>query len=70
MSTTAFLLAFTAAWLHAGGNVFLGRRRIPGIEPGSKMRVEGMVGEMEGYLAMTNPTYLLLPRDSEEPVEH
>jgi amino acid transporter len=50
--------------------VFLGRRRIPGIEPGSKMRVEGMVGEMEGYLAMTNPTYLLLPRDSEEPVEH
>ena len=29
MSTTAFLLAFTAAWLHAGGNVFLGRRREP-----------------------------------------
>ena len=25
----AFLLAFTAAWLHAGGNVFLGRRREP-----------------------------------------
>jgi drug/metabolite transporter (DMT)-like permease len=29
VSTTAFLLAFTAAWLHAGGNVFLGRRREP-----------------------------------------
>ena len=29
MSGTAFLLAFTAAWLHAGGNVFLGRRREP-----------------------------------------
>jgi drug/metabolite transporter (DMT)-like permease len=29
VSGTAFLLAFTAAWLHAGGNVFLGRRREP-----------------------------------------
>lgn len=29
MSGTAFALAFTAAWLHAGGNVFLGRRREP-----------------------------------------
>jgi drug/metabolite transporter (DMT)-like permease len=29
VSETAFLLAFTAAWLHAGGNVFLGRRREP-----------------------------------------
>jgi hypothetical protein len=46
--------------------VFLGRRSIPGIEPGAKMRVEGMVGEMEGYLAMTNPQYVLLPRDGED----
>jgi len=29
MSGAAFLLAFVAAWLHAGGNVFLGRRREP-----------------------------------------
>jgi drug/metabolite transporter (DMT)-like permease len=29
VSEKAFLLAFTAAWLHAGGNVFLGRRREP-----------------------------------------
>jgi drug/metabolite transporter (DMT)-like permease len=29
VSWTAFALAFTAAWLHAGGNVFLGRRREP-----------------------------------------
>jgi drug/metabolite transporter (DMT)-like permease len=29
VSGTAFLLAFTAAWLHAGGNVFLGRRAEP-----------------------------------------
>jgi amino acid transporter len=45
--------------------VFLGRRSIPGIEPGAKMRVEGMVGEMEGYLAMSNPSYVLLPRDGD-----
>ncbi|NUR61664.1 MAG: amino acid permease [Catenulispora sp.] len=43
--------------------VFYGRRSIPGIEPGAKMRVEGMVGEMEGHLAMANPTYKLLPRE-------
>ncbi|WP_084316555.1 amino acid permease [Actinospica robiniae] len=43
--------------------VFLGRRSIPGIEPGAKIRVEGMVGETEGYLAMTNPSYRLLPRE-------
>jgi RecG-like helicase len=43
--------------------VFYGRRSIPGIEPGANMRVEGMVGEMEGHLAMANPTYKLLPRD-------
>ena len=29
MSENAFLLAFAAAWLHAGGNVFLGRRAEP-----------------------------------------
>jgi drug/metabolite transporter (DMT)-like permease len=29
VSGTAFALAFTAAWLHAGGNVFLGRRSEP-----------------------------------------
>lgn len=29
MSGAAFVLAFSAAWLHAGGNVFLGRRREP-----------------------------------------
>jgi amino acid transporter len=45
--------------------VFLGRRSIPGIEPGSKIRVEGMVGETEGYLAMTNPSYRLLPREGD-----
>jgi len=46
--------------------VFLGRRTIPGIEPGAKIRVEGMVGETEGYLAMTNPSYRLLPREGDD----
>jgi amino acid transporter len=45
--------------------VFLGRRNIPGIEPGARMRVEGMVGETQGYLAMSNPSYALLPRDGD-----
>ncbi|GAA2066350.1 APC family permease [Catenulispora yoronensis] len=46
--------------------VFYGRRSIPGIEPGAKMRVEGMIGEMEGHLAMANPTYKLLPREGQD----
>jgi len=46
--------------------VFLGRRSIPGIEPGARMRVEGMVGETEGYLAMFNPSYRLLPREGDD----
>ena len=46
--------------------VFYGRRTIPGIEPGALLRAEGMVGEMEGHLAMANPTYSLLPREDAE----
>jgi hypothetical protein len=46
--------------------VFYGRRAIPGIEPGALLRAEGMVGEMEGHLAMANPTYRLLPREHAE----
>ncbi|WP_344657833.1 amino acid permease [Catenulispora subtropica] len=49
--------------------VFYGRRSIPGIEPGARMRVEGMVGEMEGHLAMANPTYKLLPREGQDEEE-
>jgi hypothetical protein len=49
--------------------VFYGRRSIPGIEPGAKMRVEGMVGEMAGHLAMANPTYELLPREGQDEEE-
>ncbi len=44
--------------------LFFGRTRIPGIEPGSLVRVSGTVGEYKGHLALANPRYELLPADS------
>ena len=41
--------------------VFLGRREIPGIRPGSTLIAEGMVSEHQGRLAILNPAYQLLP---------
>jgi hypothetical protein len=40
--------------------VFLGRRKVAGIELGRELRAEGMVGESRGYLAMINPDIELL----------
>ncbi len=40
--------------------VFLGRRRIAGIEPGARITVEGRVSDHHGQLALLNPTYQLL----------
>jgi amino acid transporter len=40
--------------------VFLGRREVAGIDLGTRMIVEGMVGEHHGRLAVLNPTYQLL----------
>ena len=40
--------------------VFLGRRYVPGIRPGTKMVIEGMVGDHAGRLAILNPDYRLL----------
>ena len=40
--------------------VFLGRRHVAGIRPGTRMVVEGMVGEHAGRLAILNPDYRLL----------
>ena len=37
--------------------VFLGRREIAGIHPGTCLAVEGTVGEHNGRLAILNPTY-------------
>jgi amino acid transporter len=46
--------------------VFLGRRSIAGIQTGTQMIVEGMVGKHNDKLAMINPLYELLasPNDS------
>ena len=40
--------------------VFLGRRRVPGVELGRVLEAEGMVGESRGYLAVLNPEIELL----------
>jgi hypothetical protein len=43
--------------------VFLGRRRIAGIETGRHMTASGRVTSGEGRLTMYNPRYELLPHD-------
>ncbi len=49
-------------WDQTGGVTlhFLGRREIAGLEVGSQVRAEGMVGEEEGVLTILNPSYELL----------
>jgi len=49
-------------WDETGGVSlqFLGRREIAGLEVGSQMRAEGMVGEDEGSMVILNPSYELL----------
>jgi hypothetical protein len=42
--------------------VWLGRRRIAGIEPGSRLRLEGLVCVQDGRQTMYNPRYELSPR--------
>jgi RecG-like helicase len=37
--------------------IWLGRRRIAGIEPGRAIRVEGRVGRQDGGCVMFNPRY-------------
>jgi hypothetical protein len=39
--------------------VFLGRREIPGIRPGTTLTAEGMVSDHQGRLAILNPAYQL-----------
>ncbi len=41
--------------------VWLGRRRIPGIEPGRRIIVRGRVGDYHGQHAIYNPWYELQP---------
>jgi hypothetical protein len=40
--------------------VFQGRRRVPGIEPGARLVVEGMVGERGRRVVMVNPLFTIL----------
>lgn len=41
--------------------IFLGRRRIAGIDPGRAMRVRGRIGRQADVRTMYNPRYELLP---------
>ena len=50
-----------SATLHV---VWLGRRRIPGIDPGRAMRATGRVAIDGGRRVMINPVYELLPQGS------
>ncbi|MCM6774362.1 OB-fold nucleic acid binding domain-containing protein [Nocardia sp. CDC159] len=43
----------------AVGLVWIGRRRIPGIEPGRRILVRGRIGERDGAKVMYNPYYEL-----------
>ena len=41
--------------------LWLGRRRIAGIEPGRAIEVQGRIGAHEGVRVMYNPRYELIP---------
>ncbi len=45
--------------------VWLGRRTLAGIEPGRRLKVVGMVCEVEGRRTMFNPAYELRPKAGE-----
>lgn len=45
--------------------VWLGRRRIAGVEPGRRIRLEGLACVRDGRVTMYNPRYELKPRAGE-----
>jgi len=45
--------------------VWLGRREIAGVEPGRRLKVEGLVCTRDGQRSMFNPRYELRPRPGE-----
>ena len=47
--------------------VFQGRPKVPGIEPGARLVVEGMVGQWRKNLAILNPEYELISGAASEP---
>lgn len=46
--------------------VWLGRRRIPGIESGAEIRLEGMLSRSNGLPTMFNPRYEIQSRQENE----
>lgn len=46
--------------------VWLGRRRVAGIEPGTELRLEGMLSLSRGLPTMFNPRYEILSRQENE----
>ncbi len=42
--------------------IWLGRTRVPGIEAGVRLRLNGMVTQVDGLPAMFNPRYEILSR--------
>ena len=46
--------------------VWLGRRRIPGIDAGTEVRLQGMVTVRDGLPTMFNPRYEILSRQEEQ----
>jgi hypothetical protein len=40
---------------------WLGRRRVLGVNPGRRIRAQGMVAVLDGQLAIYNPNYELIP---------
>jgi hypothetical protein len=42
--------------------IWLGRTRVPGIEAGVQLRLNGMVTQLDGLPAMFNPRYEILSR--------
>ena len=45
--------------------VWLGRRQIHGVEPGRRLRAEGLVCTVDGRRTVFNPRYELTPRPGE-----
>ena len=46
--------------------VWLGRRRIPGIDAGTELRLQGMVTVRDGLPTMFNPRYEIVSRQEEQ----
>ncbi|MET4095879.1 hypothetical protein [Arthrobacter sp. UYCu712] len=46
--------------------IWLGRRRIPGVDAGTELRLEGMVTVRDGLPTMFNPRYEILSRQEEQ----